>query len=245
MTEQVSNEKKKRPLLLFSGGLDSTCMLGQQLEYGDVDTLYVRGPQGRQKAAAELRARKHIFEWFAKNSEHQVRTDYVVDLEKFGLPIGYRYGQALAWFTAAMNTCDSLEHSKVMIGYGQGDQIIPMLGHLSAAWDALAVVVKEKAVGLHFPVMELSKLEMLKQMPTDLYELTWVCEYPDTSGQPCLRCLTCITRAGEEYKLGLINYTTIQQLKPRHGSSTQPTPHRAPLSEDDRKRLPQKQGAHP
>lgn len=65
----------KVPLLLFSGGLDSTYLVSYMLaENGPVDILYVNGGQAPEKMRLELEARqRNIQFWSARLLQVELR----------------------------------------------------------------------------------------------------------------------------------------------------------------------------
>lgn len=204
----------KRPLILFSGGLDSTfaCFL-QTKENQRFDVLYVNGGQGRLKTDIELHHRRLILDWLRKFNqqrkgddsasyaqERSIRSEVVfADSPKGG------FLQAVPWMIGALEAADPDLHSEVQIAYVAGDQILSCLPDLEEAWNALWRVSKRDGfVPLKFPLRFISKAKIIEAMPRELYDLTWVCELPD--GNPvsgynaCGRCLPCETRAVEEYR---------------------------------------------
>ena len=41
------------------------------------------------------------------------------------------------------------------------------------------------------PIKDKYKIELIEEMPKDLFELTWWCRWPDDKGEPCKKCHTC------------------------------------------------------
>lgn len=191
------------PLLLFSGGLDSTWLLANMLETTDVDILYVTGPQLGAKAVAEQAAQKRILAWVKKNRPYSVRN--VFDMQTGnGVPVGvqYRFAQVLPWFYAAMTHATADRHTRVIIAYVQGDGVARHLTELRWAWDYLKVVVMERPVELTFPLQDCSKADLIDTIPADLYKLIWFCETPVKRKQ-CGFCTPCITHKVERLRLEL------------------------------------------
>lgn len=197
------------PLVLFSGGLDSTYLLSQLLMETEVEVLYVRGPQGHDKERMEDLARSNILDWMAEHRPYRVR-----EINSFRLPIGMvtnddvAFQQVLPWLYAALCTVNGKRHSKVVISYVLGDQISQELGNLQAAWTSLVAATHHRGAPLEFPLSYVSKQTILEELPESLYEHVWYCELPD-DGLPCGKCPACITHESELHKRALKNAFTL------------------------------------
>lgn len=207
----------KRPLLLFSGGLDSTYLLWSTLSEDKqaVDLIYINGNQGRHKTAAELKARGLIIDWLKENVpdcppiyELSVRSKIDMSREQ------NTFKQALPWFVGAMEVVDPDTHTQVNIAYVSGDQISSMLDNLSYSWNYMWPVCKGSSlVPLNFPLRHFTKAIILDRIPKELYKLTWVCETPTADTHDlqtdtytyvaCNKCAACTTRKVESYRYTL------------------------------------------
>lgn len=194
---------QKRPLLLFSGGLDSTYMLYYQLQMvGDADIMYAEGGQGKLKGDAERYARHRILKLMEKKTPFRVVQDCSVEqihpegsTVKGSLAIpSAMTRQVPAWFLAALYAFDSTRHSAVQIGYTRGDSFNDKLHDLKLAWHHLSNAFLRTTVPLEFPLLGTDKQRMLQQLPTQLVDNVWVCELPRLhNGEPvaCHQCLPC------------------------------------------------------
>jgi 7-cyano-7-deazaguanine synthase in queuosine biosynthesis len=221
----------KRPLVLFSGGLDSTFnMLLHTLEGESVDYVYIDGGQGKSKVESEQATIDRIL---TALHEHARRKEKDVWHRFGGHPLskvnfcntpsaGWR--QPIPWLVSALEVVDPEKHSAVEVSYVQGDEIISRIPELQAAWAAMWSITKVgELVPLKFPLKDVSKQGILCQMPEDLYKLTWVCETPSlqTFAWPktCLdlershngRCRACETRLVELYRFELRNGKTLEE----------------------------------
>lgn len=197
----------KCPLLLFSGGLDSTFMLQAALQETDVDTLYVDAGQHVQKVQAEQLAQTAILAWlYRRGSEgtaiapHRVRYAFEYTAKNLSSAPGIMSTQAPSWLIAAMYHFDPNLHSEVQIAYVMGDDALIYRHEMAAAWANLCLVSKGVAVPLVFPYMGWRKKNFLQRMPADLVDLVWVCELPEWEGKtitPCHRCPACKRHARE------------------------------------------------
>ncbi len=177
-----------RPLILFSGGLDSTTLLYDRLVRGDnVDVLYIDCGQGPNKIAAEKAAAINILDLFQDFKsrgllEAEVETrhmDATFAWSRGHAPSTFSFAQVLPWLVTAMQYVDSYKHSKVEIAYCMGDQISSELYKLQAVWAQLWSCISDRPlVPLEFPFLRQSKQYFLERLPSYLRDLTWVCEIP-------------------------------------------------------------------
>lgn len=200
----------KIPLLLFSGGADSTARLFELLNVTPVDILYVEGHQHPDKVKMELRARERILKTIQSESLHNVRSEY--RFPKIGPPDRsldhFCFHQAPDWFVAALYTFDPLKHSRVEICYLLNDDISHVLDKLQMSWKSLVAAVKcgEYVDGLPevcttplvFPYHRANKTAIYRYLTPTLREMIWVCEMPTKNGRglpkPCGRCKACRTQ---------------------------------------------------
>lgn len=208
----------RRPLILMSGGLDSTYLAYTLAKAGQsFDTLYVDGQQGVKKTAAEGEAQLLIRSYLKKQFGVSIRRVHSRSLVRYGDAPAAAFRQLMPWFVSAMEVVDPGRHSSVQMGYITGDQIVLHIPQIKAAWDLLYPVSKrgEFKVPLQFPLVEqfISKVGILHDLPEELYKLTWVCETPsyvwindngDTAYFPCGTCLACIGREVESHRRKLI-----------------------------------------
>lgn len=206
----------KHPLIVFSGGLDSTFMLWQALKEGDVHTCYIKGRQYGHKIPLELAAREKIIAFFQEKTGNKVLTDTIVD-------IGHRveisqklhedetrfrswnndvpdvaWGQAYMWLFGIIHVSDGRQHTKVCFGNVMGDQISMHLHDMKAAWNHIQEFTKKNSIPLEFPLAYIPKDNILLDLPTEILPHLWVCELPYLSSalgvwHPCGSCAACNT----------------------------------------------------
>jgi len=206
-------EEKKVPLMLFSGGLDSTYMLQTYLEKGDVEVLYVKGSQGPDKIAKELAARRKIIKALEKKTGNHVLRDHKVELgHLFGGDMPDRgFLQAPMWIIGALQVSDHTRHSELAIGYVAGDQIACHIPYIANTWDNIQMFAKQGSIPVVFPLKVERKVDILHQIDVRAVQHVWVCEIPewwrdgkklhwdDGAGgtlKSCGKCAACITSAG-------------------------------------------------
>lgn len=201
----------KVPLVLFSGGLDSTYLMYKHAKEGrQTHHMYLTGGQTARKIECESEAREKILKYFYEHypkacfSEHRGSNEgYPVTLN-FANGYGVSWSQSIAWLICALGAVNPDRHSSVQVSYVLGDQALQLIETMQTAWKALWTMAKlGELVPLEFPLKHTTKYNIMQEMPRELYKLTWVCETPrglDGERQPCGTCYGCETRALEEIR---------------------------------------------
>lgn len=197
-------DQKKFPLVVFSGGVDSTYMLHAALVKGDVHTLYIEGRQGEEKSKAEQASRKRIIRYLDELHEKgdlkgRILCDTIVEIGISGkrrsffnkdLAEDYKnwdvcyqsrrvaFNQPLFWLTGINWVIDPDIHSEIQIGYIAGDQIVYHLRDMEEAWVRLMSFTHMEIVSLDFPLKFFNKKKIFKYIEPELLKMTWVCELP-------------------------------------------------------------------
>lgn len=201
----------KRPLMLWSGGLDSTWMLWQALQKGDVDYVTVDGGQCRHKRRAEAHARSRALKWMRARTQFSVRELAChVKLHLAEMP-ALTWSQTVPWLVGALSVVDPKKHSSLEIGYVMGDEVSCVHDTLKRTWEGLQQVSKHgDPVPLNFPLTWVTKRRILEAIPKGLYDCIWYCELPQLHTDPrvpmrvpCECCTACITHKTELYRFGL------------------------------------------
>jgi 7-cyano-7-deazaguanine synthase in queuosine biosynthesis len=210
--------QEKHPLIVLSGGMDSTYMLWKALEKGDVHTCYIRASQHPNKIPVELEARKSVIEYFTKMTGNKVLTDTIVDLppihwnetrKRFpndgfeysdsgsNIVKDHKWAQAPLWLFGLLFVADGKIHSDINIGNVMGDDIALHLGDMKLAWQHTVGYCKANYVPLEFPLRYVDKTKIVNELPLEVFPKLWVCETPrideDAITQPCGQCPACVT----------------------------------------------------
>jgi 7-cyano-7-deazaguanine synthase in queuosine biosynthesis len=200
------NETKKDnrvPLILFSGGLDSSYLLETMLEKSDVDTLYVSGDQHPVKIERELIAREKIIEILEKRTGNRVRIDHKATIPHFGGMTASTFVQPMMWLNGALLVSDHYRHTELLVGYVCGDQIGCKLSHIEQAWLNIQTISKWGNIGIRFPLQLTTKQNILERIGSDIVQHIWICETPhkiDGVIKACKECVPCRTIDTELYK---------------------------------------------
>lgn len=192
------------PLILFSGGLDSTYLVSQRLTEGPVDILYVNGGQSQDKIRLELEARDKLIEKMNSYYPHKIQGQYEV-LDPVYLHNGEhkKWIQPNAWMQGAFRVITN-RHSKLEVAYvsDDGANFGFHLPKIRDQWNAtLAVGYANEPIPLEFPTLHLTKLDILENIDKRLLNDIWVCEIPK-GDKPCGCCSPCklINKVLWEYK---------------------------------------------
>lgn len=210
-------DNNKVPLILLSGGLDSSFLLQEKLKLGNVEVLYISGVLGEEKMQEEKRRRELIIKILEKDTGNKVRKSHSVDLGviPFGVMADRAMSQPSMWMIGALMVSDVSRHSELCIGYVLGDHISSSLGHVTNAWLSLQSFSKLSGnVAVTFPLMYRSKDEILQSIHPEVMRQVWYCEGPrkwlktrrglpnleHTKTRPCGKCTSCLTMGSALYR---------------------------------------------
>lgn len=197
-------ENKKVPLILFSGGMDSTYLVQWFLGYSDVDTLFVECDPHPLKIQKEREARAKLFRLFEKYYSFKVLHDYEHTLTGvYSTHQKLNGRQQISWLTAALAVFDEQRHHSVALGYVSGDQAPAFRQYYEAFWRAgwtMTRGVLSEPPPLHFPILNhnCTKYDVVDCIDKRLVTSTWVCETPESIGEgahktikACQQCRPC------------------------------------------------------
>lgn len=196
--------EQKVPLVLFSGGMDSTYLLQFYLDWTNVETMYVQANTHPDKVTKELEARQKLMKLFEKYYKYRVLDDHQVNLtDVWHSCVEDHNTQPISWLTAALLKYNSKRHSAVAIGYLLGDQAPAYREQLEGFWRNGWMLLRGRMSPpppLLFPLLDqhVSKASVVRDIDKCLIMSTWVCEIPNTVGEfalkrivPCKRCQPC------------------------------------------------------
>lgn len=184
-----------RPLVLYSGGLDSTYLITLKINAKTpFDVLYVKGGQHYLKTAEELQMREKLLGWLNQQPDNPRVREYEVDLDwnnclKVGGPAHVPLTQPQTWLFAAFRAFDPERHSSLQAGYvdGEGDG----QEHMLSIWNGLCQLVYGKTFPLEFPLLRFPKTVVLDRISTNAFDYVWVCENPRRASGVTYRCGHC------------------------------------------------------
>ncbi len=192
---------EKIPLILFSGGLDSTFLLYHTLQSGPCDVLYADGGQSSIKFERELQARKEIIAYCNEICPFKVQQEHMApNRHVFACGADVRYSQPMAWISAALCCIDAHRHSELLIGYVCDDGgFARWLPDVRQVWESAQRFTKvHGVVPVDWPLIDLRKVDILDRIDTELATKIWVCEMPKKNSETgvikaCGKCNPCRT----------------------------------------------------
>jgi len=186
---------EKRPLVLWSGGFDSTALVISLLHDGDIDVLYVSldnnsAPQKYEKKAIK-KLKRIIVNAKLKGSiinEHAFGYGYIDVRDNM-------YSQPALWVHAAAFVADSEIHSTVEIAYIKHDDAWHFKTEIQDAYAALTkLICFGITVPLSFPFEWRTKASLLEDLQDvsqcdKILKAVRYCEGREAA--PCGECASC------------------------------------------------------
>lgn len=230
----VYSDLRGIPLVLWSGGTDSTLLVTNHLREGRrFDTITANGNLSSAKVIREQIARMLIYRIHCYSEEYDAdqralakrcfEESDVLSVKNCGQADSYRhhFRQVLPWVMAALASFNPLRHSHIEIGYVLGDDIACMLTDIAHAVHHLGMALFGVPVQVYFPLANSSKGTVYQQLSNvslelgvgdkartvSLLDLTWVCEDPKPDGI-CHKCAPCVREAAVRQKLDLPQRTS-------------------------------------
>jgi 7-cyano-7-deazaguanine synthase in queuosine biosynthesis len=185
---------EKRPLVLWSGGTDSTAMVIDLLHKSDIDILYVNLEnnkfQQRQEKKSILKIRALLADANLKGS---IRNVYEFGYTTIAVTKAV-YAQPSLWLQAAAFVSNTDLHSSVNLGYVRQDDAWHFKTEIYNLWDSLNAIISEEKVPLEFPYEWHRKQELINDMKQFVYykqimSLIYWCE--SGTKRSCGECDSC------------------------------------------------------
>jgi len=204
----------KRVLISFSGGLDSTYLVYDNLKNGNIVTgVYTTIENNVNKTRVELNQIKKLEKLFLEEFPNNFNLE-------IGMKINAQSGndvtmkQISIWIISLLYSRSST-YDEVQIGAVMNDDMISFLDDIKNLWDAFSFVVPKKTP-LIFPLMKKSKCEISNLLPQKYKDLVVFCEDPKIINdipllfENCNNCHSC-KRYKYESDLWGLTYGQIQQ----------------------------------
>jgi hypothetical protein len=185
------NTNKKKILVAWSGGIDSTYLIHKLLNDGySVAAIHCVMNSGSTQSMRESAAIKKMVEYFSAY-------DFQYIGESTTSPSGcYNPGiallQSIPILTTLLYGCDQ-SHESVAIGYVMGDDAISYLSELKTIWKTFSLNMLEghKLPELLFPLSKIHKTVIYNELPDGLKKSVVFCESPAMIDIPCGICDSC------------------------------------------------------
>lgn len=202
----------KIPLVLFSGGLDSTYLVSYMLsEEGPIDILYVNGGQHPEKIRLELEHRDRLIAQLNEYYPNKIRCTYeCLKQTYFHSGINKKWNQPNAWMQGAFHVIDPELHSCIRLAYvsDDGAHFGYHLKHLEQQWRSMQELgFNGDPIPIDFPLLAYTKLNVMEEIDKRLLPNVWVCEAP-SDGKACQSCNPC-----------MLANETLAKYKAKHGET--------------------------
>lgn len=242
--DKIESTTPKIPLILFSGGLDSSYLLETMLREGNVETLYVAGAQAPDKIEKEIEARRNIIRILEKETGNQVLRDHRINLPNVlggeQSVVEHTFLQPLIWLTGAIHVTDGYRHSELLVAYVSGDQILSQLHEISQAWTSMQAFTKRTVIPIKFPFKFVTKQNILNNISKRVVQNIWICESPTKKRHnlvACKSCLPCLTIDSQLHTWEKINGYSYSSHVLRHFYVQPPNPYieeeKPPMEKED------------
>lgn len=179
-------------LLNFSGGIDSTLCLYNYLRDNPHKTLLInhvnlKNHEGRQDVenAAVHKILKKIQEMGYKNFR------YIESSFDYG-SIGWivKDHELIAFFSGTIFRAPKYKDLKnIIVPFIKMEMHTP--GREVIYRRVFEALNPDREYNMIFPLIDMTKEEIIKATPKELLELTWYCRTPK-EGKPCGKCITCV-----------------------------------------------------
>jgi len=191
----------KRPLVLWSGGFDSTALLIELLIEEDVDILYVNLENSEELQRYEKKAITKLKCIIADaNLKGKIINEHTFS---YGNIVVNKtvYGQPALWINASADIANIKDHSSVNIAYVKYDDAWHYKTEIVNAYKAMnSLICDGDTVPLKFPYEWYTKKHILDRMETFVYykQILNTVRYCEASQKkPCGECASCIRHKSE------------------------------------------------
>lgn len=221
-------------LVNLSGGIDSAYVLWKAAEDDDIKSIVVHHCNiinGEKRSVVENIATKQIISWISSKTDKKIK---YIETSFDYLSVGYiiRDIEIIAFMNAAILRSQRYSIDTILVSANSSDESNdlgePSVVRRRSILDAIGPSGNDSS-RLRFPMLELSKKEIIKELPKGLLELTWYCRRPiglDISGnatdplsdscvswKTCHYCKTCRQVDEACRALGMLVRTTHHSLK--------------------------------
>ena len=187
----------KRPLVLWSGGFDSTCLVINKLLQSDIDILYVNLDNNSFQQRHEKRAIRKLKSIIADaNLPGKIVEEHTFRYQTIKISRESIFAQPPLWLLAATFIANPEFHSSVSIGYVKYDDAWHYKYEIFKAYEALVnLTFNSNKVLLDFPFEWKTKKDLIDMLKVDftyadqILKLAYHCESGNVKS--CGECSSC------------------------------------------------------
>ena len=186
---------EKRPLVLWSGGTDSTCLVIDLLQQNDIDIMYVNldnnVKQQRQEKKAITKLKCIIKD---ANLKGQIINEHAFGYESIDVSKSV-YAQPALWVVAASYIADVKMHDSVQVAFVKHDDAWHYKTEIHNVYNAMNNLICDgDIVPLTFPYEWNTKVDLVDNMESFMYHkqvmnLIYYCESGEK--EHCGECPSC------------------------------------------------------
>lgn len=193
-------EKDKKVIVLFSGGLDSTYLVWDNLVSGnEVYPIYIEIKNNYNKSVLEKNRVESLYKEFYKDFGDLIKPPkYVTSIEVFDSSTTLHLLQVPIWiFSLVYSQIKDVD--EIQIGYVMNDDAVSYITDIKKIYNSYKGIVDE-LIPIKFPLIKYKKEVLFKELPKEYYNLTVTCEEPRVIGnekdeiiqyQACGHCPAC------------------------------------------------------
>ena len=178
--------KKKKILVSWTGGLDSTYLVYKLLNEGHlVNTCYTKILYNTNFTKRERKAISKMIVNFKKYPNYLGH----LESESVGYFQNVCFGQVLSILQGLIHNYD--KHDEVAIGYVMNDTIISYLPDILKIWNSYKTICYSNFPKLTFPLIKYSKDMIYNNLPKIFLDNISYCQRLDDVEEPCGVCRSC------------------------------------------------------
>lgn len=201
--------EKKRVIVLFSGGLDSTYLIWKNLEEGNVVLpIYIEIKNNEYKSEIEKNRIYLIYDLLYEKYGNIIEKP--LELLDICLKSSCGGGELLfkqlpIWLLGVLYLQDK-SVDEIQLGYVMNDDMVSYVDDVKTIYDSYKSILR-KIIPLKFPLLKTKKNEIISELPKEYFDLTISCENPlnvDKNNKiftytPCGCCDACVKIIYNDY----------------------------------------------
>lgn len=178
--------KKKKILVSWTGGLDSTYLVYKLLNEGHlVNTCYTEIMNNKEFTKREKKAISKMIDSFKQYHNYLGH----LESESMGYTKNIVFGQILCILQGLIHNYN--EHDEVAVGYVMNDDIISYLPDIKKIWNSYKSICYSNFPKLTFPLIKYSKSQICNELPKILLDNITYCVRFEDIDEPCGKCRSC------------------------------------------------------
>jgi 7-cyano-7-deazaguanine synthase in queuosine biosynthesis len=182
--------ENKHPLILFTGGMDSSLLLKQKLKESHCDVFYLIDTTNPAKVAKEQAAQAAIIAEYSLGRFH-VAKRFVAEAPIISSAHDEDRNLFGRLMVAVNQVVDPNRHSAVYCGGVRQDSFYHFRQTTANLWSELNRLTHWRNVHIEFPYIYKDKEFVLTSLDEFTVKKVWVCDHPFTNGGQIKRCGYC------------------------------------------------------